>query len=197
MDRIPCIKCTPELWEYIEPYLKEWKYNTIGVIPILFDSYPYLVINATNDFGQCGNFETPNLMSYNRVLVLNVEEFLERAAKLKGFTYKRKDIMKINGVEIKPGMVITTEKREFWIVFPIKNSLAVVHYGFTCWNQIDDFIAKYDAKITSIRDMSIGVDLINGDVLWEKSEKVTISMDEIAKKFGYPLQSKFKLKNNL
>ena len=26
MERIPCIKCTPELWEYIKPYLEEWGY---------------------------------------------------------------------------------------------------------------------------------------------------------------------------
>lgn len=24
MEKIPCIKCTPEIWEYIKPYLKEW-----------------------------------------------------------------------------------------------------------------------------------------------------------------------------
>lgn len=187
MNKIPCINCDSKLWEYIKPYLEKWDYKPYITFGNL-EAYPLLAINITGNLGLYNNLSSSCADSYNRELVTDVEEFLERAAKLKGFTYKRKDIMKINGIEIKPGMIITIEKREFWIVFPIKNSLAVVHYGFTCWNQIDDFIAKYGAKITSIRDMSIGVDLINGDVLWEKSEKVTISMDEIAKKFGYPVE---------
>lgn len=187
MERIPCIKCDSKLWEYLKPYLERWGYKPYITFGNL-EAYPLLAINITGNLGLYNNLSSSCADSYNRELVTDVEEFLERAAELKGFTYKRKDIMKINGIEIKPGMVITTEKREFWIVFPIKNSLAVVHYGFICWNQIDDFIAKYGEKITNIRDVSTGGDLINGNILWEKSEKIVISMDDIAKKFGYPVE---------
>jgi hypothetical protein len=65
-----------------------------------------LAINITGNLGLYNSLSSSCADSYNRELVTDVEEFLERAAKLKGFTYKRKDIMKINGIEIKPGMVL-------------------------------------------------------------------------------------------
>lgn len=193
MDKIPCIKCTPELWEYIKPYLKKYNYR-FGQI-ILFNVYPLLVLNHNGDIGYCTNRYISEVDNYNRELVTDVEEFLERAAKLKGFTYKGKDIMKINGVEIKPGMVIKTidnnNKKDYYVVFPLLNGeLGVISYNNVSWSDIEYFVKWYSSKIICIHDLTStelgGLD--SGKVLWEKPKEVILTMDEIAKKFGYPVE---------
>lgn len=189
MKRIPCIKCTPELWEYIKPYLEEWGYS-INDMDSFYKS-PLLCINRYGLFGQCTNFSMECRKSHDRELVTDVEEFLERAAKLKGFTYKRKDIMKINGIEIKPGMVIVIErdgKENHWIVFPINCGLAVINYEFNIWDDLSSFIRDYNKEIIAIHDLSTGESLKTGKILWEKSKEIILTMDEIAKKFGVSVE---------
>lgn len=191
INKIPCIKCTPKLWEYIKPYLKEWGYIMYGSYSF---SYPYLVINNCGKFGDFNFYEVTNEKEYNRELITDVEEFLERAAKLKSFYYKRKDIMKINGVEIKPGMVIETledDKNILYVVFPLLDGeLGVVSYSKVSWSGIEYFIEKYSSKIICIYDLTserLG-GLNNGKVLWQKPKEVVLTMDEIAKKFGVPVE---------
>ena len=91
-EKIPCIRCDSQLWEYIKLYLKEWGYKIVCIANI--KQFRLIVINYINNLGYVANVSSSNnLRDYNRELVTNVEEFLERAAKLKGFIYKRKDIM--------------------------------------------------------------------------------------------------------
>lgn len=194
MERIPCIKCTPALWEYIKPYLEEWRYifGSIGI----FEKYQLLVINYNGD-KMCTNVHISEQFDYNRELITDVEEFLERAAKLKGCTYKRKNIMAkyvINGVEIKPGMVIEiqdNDKELSYVVFPLLNGrLGLICYNKSSWSGIEYFIKYYSHKIICIHDLTseeLG-ELSRGKVLWEKPKEIILTIDEIAGKFGCPAE---------
>lgn len=90
MEKIPCIYCTFTLLDYIKPYLEKWGYKIR--YPLNFQYNPILVINYNNKLGEIGDVSPTDIKMYNRELAQYIEEFLERAAKLKGFTYKRKDI---------------------------------------------------------------------------------------------------------
>lgn len=180
MAKIPCIKCNEEMWEYIRPYLISWGY--IDRTYHNWTTYYVLVINDAGDLGICNNYNNYNRIAYNREVVTDVEEFLERAAELKGFTYKRKDIMKINGIEIKPGMVITTANRGSFIAFPTHIGMALTN------NKSGGWTTSIPCNITQIRDLAENGDLCSGKVLWEKSKEVVLTMDEIAEKFGVPVE---------
>lgn len=195
MEKIPCIKCTPELWEYIKPYLEEWGYS-INDMDSFYKS-PLLCINRYGLFGQCTNFSMECRKAHDRELVTDVEEFLERAAKLKGFTYKRKDsIMEFHGVEIKPGMVIVIDEPTVlnvpYIVFPRKDALAVIKYGATSWGKwciLEEFIENNYKDIKAIYDTPEGKQGLFGNIIWKKGpEEIVLTMDEIAKKFGVSVE---------
>lgn len=182
MEKIPCIECNTKLWEYIRPYLEKWDYKpyiTFGD----FETYPLLAINIVGELGLYNNISSSCVNSYNRELVFNVEEFLERAAALKGFTYKRKDIMKINGIEIKPGMIITCENSADYIAFPTKEGLAFANIFVGEWT------TTIPEDIIAIRDLVEDEYLTSGKILWKKpKEKIVLTMDEIAEKFGYDVE---------
>lgn len=96
--------------------------------------------------------------------------------------------MTINGVELKAGMVIETEK-DCWVVFPTQKGLAVINYTYTTsrissWDLIGDFIRQHKNEIKSIHDISNGGSLTDGEILWEKPQEVVLTMQEIADKFG-------------
>lgn len=198
MEKIPCIKCTLELWEYIKPYLEEWGYKIKNINN--FDIYPLLVINRGENLGSCTNLIKEDAKHSNRELIADVEEFLERAAKLKGFTYKRKDIMEINGIEIKPGMVINLKYPEVsglisYVVFSLKHRLAVVQYGTNnhyrvgYWtDDVNNFYNTHKDYIEEIRDVTDNAILDGGIILWKKPKEIILTMDEIAEKFGYPVE---------
>ena len=115
-EKIPCIKCDSRLWEYIKSYLEEWGYKNSASFDYDWGIYSLLVINYLGDVGYINNLQCTNYITINsnRELVTNVEEFLERAAKLKGFTYKRKDITEkefdVNKLEV--GMIIEYKSGE-------------------------------------------------------------------------------------
>ena len=189
MEKIPCIKCTSEMWEYIKPYLKEWGYELRATCS--WDVYPLLVLNECGTLGRCNNYQLFSKDDYNRELVTDVEEFLKRAAKLKGYEYAKKNVIKINGIEIKPGMGIYIDDRlakNLYIVIPTKNGLGVIAYGETySWEFFDRFLEKYADRIVAICDMPNN--LIEGDILWEKSQEVVLTMQDIAEKFNCPVES--------
>lgn len=189
MEKIPCIKCTPEIWEYIKPYLKEWGYELRE--PFGLDFYPLVVINECGTPGRCNNYQLFSKNEYNRELVTDVEEFLERAAHLKGRKYVKKNVVKINGIEIKPGMGIFIYDRlaeNLHVVIPIKRGLGVIAYGasFT-WYTLDDFLERYSSSIVAICDIPDSI--IEGDILWEKPQETVITMQDIAEKFNCPVES--------
>lgn len=189
MEKIPCIKCTPEIWEYIKPYLKEWGYKLRE--PFGLDSYPLVVINECGTLGRCNNYQLFSKDEYNRELVTDVEEFLERAAHLKGRKYIKKNVVKINGIEIKPGMGIFVDSRlakNLYIVIPTKRGLGVVAYGLSfTWETLDNFLEVYSSRIVAICD--IPNSFIEGITLWKKSQEIVITMQDIAEKFNCPVDS--------
>lgn len=193
MNKTPCIKCTPEIWEYIEPFLINWRYVKCYDFSYDWETYPILVIDYCGVFGRYSNISNiSNIDGYDRELITDINIFLDKAAKLKGFTYKRK-IMEINGVEIKPGMIIETvdsirNSKSFWIVFPTKKGLAITRWGYSSWEYINEFVKYHSKDIENIYDCVNGESLTSGDVLWGKSKEIVITMDEIAEKFGYPIE---------
>lgn len=167
--KVPCINCTPELSDYIRPHLLNWGYNIIGKYHI---DYTYLVINDCDKFGNCEFYAVPNEKYYNRELVDNVEEFLERAARLKGFTYKRKDMetkekLVINGVEIKPNYVIQgtkDDKGDFAIAVETETGIKFITLYNSCYSsKIEDCFDKI-TRIYGIPKNSIDA----GEILWSK-----------------------------
>lgn len=189
MEKIPCIKCTPEIWEYIKPYLKEWGYELRE--PFGLDFYPLVVINECGTLGRCNNYQLLSKDEYNRELVTDVEEFLERAAKLKGREYVKKNVVKINGIEIKPGMGIFIYDRlaeNLHVVIPTKRGLGVIAYGaLSTWYTLDDFLERYSSSIVAICDIPNSI--IEGDILWEKPQEIVITMQDIAEKFNCPVEN--------
>lgn len=195
MNKIPCIECSVSTWAYIKPYLKSWGYREYCYFRTMSIENSILFIDWNNDTGY--NFGPINNVTTRRELVTNVEEFLERAAKLKGFTYKRKDIMEFHGIEIKAGMIIDIDEPNAnnvsYIVFPRKDRLAVVKYGtttFGSWGFLDSFIERNYNTIKRIYDVAEGDKFLQGNVIWERKKytEVTITMDEIAKKFGVSVE---------
>lgn len=189
MEKIPCIKCTPEIWEYIKPYLKEWGYELGATCS--WDVYPLVVINEFGTLGRCNNYQLFSKNEYNRELVTDVEEFLERAAKLKGCKYVNKKVVKINGIEIKPGMGIFLDSRlaqNLYIVIPTKRGLGVVAYGLSfTWETLDNFLEVYSSRIVAICD--IPDSSIEGITLWKKSQEIVITMQDIAEKFNCSVEN--------
>lgn len=139
----------------------------------------------------CNNYWLINRKDYNRELITDVEEFLERAAHLKGRKYVKKNGVKINGIEIKSGMGIFIYDRlaeNLHVVIPTKRGLGLIAYGapFT-WYTLDDFLERYSSSIVAICD--IPNNFIEGDILWEKPQEIVITMQDIAEKFNCPVES--------
>ena len=86
-EKIPCIKCDQKLWDYIIPKLKSWNYVVKEIENL--SAYPILTINYCNTLGDISSISSGDIERYNRELVTNPEEFLARAAKLKGFEYNK------------------------------------------------------------------------------------------------------------
>ena len=101
-------------------------------------------------------------------------------------TTKNKTVIK--GIEIKPGMIIqgldVNGHETTLIAFPTVEGIAFVNYNnINSWDK--DYTIFIDS-ITRIRDISNGVDLTDGKLLWSKDHKQVfeVSMEEIAEKFG-------------
>lgn len=168
--RIPCIKCNEDIWAYVRPYLIEW-----GYVDHTYPNwclYYILVINDSGDLGICNNYFKGNEIGYNRELVKDVEEFLERAAALKGFSYNRKDCIEICDIKVKPGMVLVGEDTNGKIVnlvaFPTQNGI-----GFctavserVCWTTDYKSIIS---KLLEIHDLIKSSHITSGTLLWKAS----------------------------
>ena len=87
-EKIPCIKCNEKLFKLLWPYLKKWgykKHDSIHCYPS--NSFNILILDWNYNFGYYSFGDSVNL-NKNRELINNPEEFLRRAAELKGFEYK-------------------------------------------------------------------------------------------------------------
>jgi hypothetical protein len=191
MEKIPCIKYNSQDWDYIESNLIKFGYEISRLTS--WEASPYIVLNLGNNLGRVSNIDKIAVLndSYNREIVYNVEEFLERAAHLKGRDYIKRNVMKIHDIEIKPGMGIFIYDRlaeNLHVVIPIKRGLGVIAYGVSfTWYTLDDFLERYSSSIVAICDIPNSV--IEGDILWEKPQEIVITMQDIAEKFNCPVES--------
>lgn len=176
MEKIPCIKYNPNTWDYIVKQLESFGYKRYWISS--WENCPYIILNLGGQLGEYSNVVSNCTLDYNREIVNSTEEFLERAAKLMNKTYKRKDIMEINGIEIKPGMVITTEDDINYIAFPTAKGIAFVNNHDGGWS------STIPEDIIAINDIAENTYLDSGKLLWERPEEIVLTMDEIAKKFG-------------
>lgn len=203
-DKIPCIKCDKGLWLKIKPYLVKWSY-VFGCITSDWDYHKILIINEGNNIGVCNNQTYDATFRHNRELIDNVEEFFERAAKLKGFTYKRKDMEtnknSFTKENLKPGMVIEYRYGERALVVKAnyENKEQIIFINNTGFNLLSSYnnnltirsngynINEFDImKVFDPKDkFGLGFDIINSEsieLIWQR--KVTITMQEIADKFN-------------
>ena len=76
--------------------------------------------------------------------------------------------MKIHGIELKPGMILTDEKGKSVIVIPHKNKgIAFVSYDQCCsWSANLDMVLE--GKLREIRDIPRGGSLTDGELLWKE-----------------------------
>lgn len=192
MEKIPCIKCNSQLWEYIKPYLEKWGYIISGIVD--WTAFPILVLNFDGIFGECSNVEKVNASAKNRELVTDVEKFLEEAAKLKGYTYKRNNMKKFTKADLKSGMVVETARKKKALVV---NNMIIYNTSFDnlenykedLTNRIIpelDIIKVYEQSDFWGRGLSNGIE--HGELLWERGELVEVTMQEIADKFGVPIE---------
>lgn len=196
MEKIPCIKYNPKNWNYIRENLESFGYVPASLEANNWTENPYIVINLADNLGNYSNINHNGTSNHNREIVTNVEEFLQRAAELKGLTYKRRDIMEINGISIKAGMIIVVklsevQNEEFFIVFPIQNNnLGLVQYGGDLyWDNIQGFYKQYKNYITEIYNLAPETGSIcGGELLWKRKEVKEFTMEEIAKKLNIPIE---------
>lgn len=193
-EKIPCIKCDSQLWEYIKLYLKEWGYKIVCIANI--KQFRLIVINYTNNLGYVANVSSNNnLRDNNRELVTNVEEFLERAAKLKGFTYKRKNIMEkeFDVTKLEVGMIVEYKSGDRRIVLSdsegnlFLSGLDRFKDSIHCYMREFEIYKVYKIKKTSnLNNLLTDCDML--ELIWEKPKKVELTMQEIADKFGIPIE---------
>lgn len=86
--------------------------------------------------------------------------------------------MVLNGIEIKPGMVITTSDGINYIAFPTVKGIAFTNNGLGGWR------SSFPEDIIRIRDLAIEGFIDSGKILWEKPKKVVLTKQQIAEKFG-------------
>lgn len=94
--------------------------------------------------------------------------------------------MKLKGIEIKPGMVITarsySEGTLTWVAFPIRTGegIGFVNLERGAWSTGGSL-----GDIQCIRGLCDEHSIVSGEILWDKSKEiVTLSMQEVAEKLG-------------
>ena len=195
----PCIKCNPQMWEYVRPILRDlgfpirWTNNR----PSDWASYPYLV----TDYCRVPTHVSFTASSYGRELFIDVEDFLEAAAKLIGKTYIKKYTMnKFTKKDIKPGMVVRVRAGYYYIAIPVGEGVInlVRGDGFLYLDDYKEDLTDPESYIPDLYDiMEVRVpnanskslnDLFNdptaSTIIWKRSKKKKVSFEEVAQKFG-------------
>lgn len=78
--------------------------------------------------------------------------------------------MKIHGIELKPGMILTDDKGKRAVVIPHKSSgIAFVAYDQCCSWSANINMVLY-GNIKEIRDIPKGSSLTDGEILWKETK---------------------------
>lgn len=78
--------------------------------------------------------------------------------------------MEIHGIELKPGMVLSDDKNNSAVVIPHKaQGIAFMSYNrCRLWSfHLDNIL---DGKLKEIRDISGGISLADGELLWKETK---------------------------
>lgn len=205
MEKTPCIECTSRLWEYIKPYLEKWGYFTDygNIVGRLEGRFNLLVINWGDNLGYYGFGIKETHLYGTRELTPNPEEFLERAAKLKGFTYNRKDKKmekEFTKADLELGMIVEMEDGEralytiinkIPIFLSLKTQIRVEGYnedlsssGSSCFNIVKVFKVGVISNFMGLSDKNNQY----LELIWERKEPKEYTMQEIADKLGIPVE---------
>ena len=78
--------------------------------------------------------------------------------------------MKIHGIELKPGMILSDDKNNRAVVIPHKSSgIAFVAYDQCCSWSADLNMVLY-GKLKEIRNIPKGSSLTDGELLWKETK---------------------------
>lgn len=78
--------------------------------------------------------------------------------------------MKLKGIELKPGMILSDDKDNRAIVIPHKNSgIAFVSYDY-CHSWSTDLHTVLYGELKEIRDIPRGSSLTDGELLWKETK---------------------------
>lgn len=205
--KVPCIRCDRELFDRIEPFLIRWGYEVSHISLYDWDSYPLLIINNGDEIGKYTNVAMRCISYYNRELVDNVDEFLRRAAALKGFKYNKGDFIL---EELKPGMIVKFRYGAKMLVIETKDhkiALAGINTDSSISEYNSSLCSKSDSKMDIMQVFEIASkgyslsSLLNSNndsmlkLIWERPELicerprvVEVTLQEIADKFGVSIE---------
>lgn len=205
-NKIPYIKVSKKEWDYIIPHLMEWGYEpATTLVGLNFEDYPLLVIDSEGKLGKYNNHSLSCVSEYKRYQETDIEKFLAKAARLKGFVYYNKK--KPNTGEfftkddLKPGMVIELRKGERRIVLE-SNYDGLFLLGISDYGKISNYedcltsksyIENFDImKVYKIETPCSMDEIMNDDkcleLVWERDEVIEYTMQEIADKIGVPVE---------
>lgn len=203
MSKIPCIKCNKELFAYIKPFLDIWGYKSVCLTDD-WDGCCLLIINLGGNVGKYTNTSLILKNDCNRELVDDVEEFLYRAAQLKGFNYKKKDNM-FTKKDLKTGMVVKTRNNTVFLVVDDKLISVGGFMRLTEYNDDLTVIDESDSNIQSGFDIMEVYDKVDGwgfgfsrglyyvaekkcgKLVWKRKKIKEVTMQEIADKLNIPV----------
>ena len=78
--------------------------------------------------------------------------------------------MKLNGIELKPGMVLSDDRDKVALVIPHKSSgIAFVSYD-NCHSWSANLSSVLYGKLKEIRDIPRGSSLTDGELLWKETK---------------------------
>lgn len=196
-NKIPCIRCNKKLFAYIKPYLDKWGYESVCLTD-QWERFPLLIINLDGNVGDYTNEYLVLKDANNRELVDNVEEFLYRAAQLKGFSYKKKDNM-FTKKDLKTGMVVKTRNNIMWLVLNNK-LISDTNFCVLSWYNEDlttkgpsdfDIVEVYDKVECWSDGLSKGLSYVDGKefgtLVWKRKEIKEVTMQEIADILNIPV----------
>lgn len=170
-EKIPCIKCNKKLFIKVRPMLESWGYliDTVTVIGP-WTGFKLLVLNYCNTLGYIAivPYNELSRLYADRELVTDPEEFLTRAAALKGFEYKpNNNISKtktMTQIDLRNSKIIETtfvfcrlDNKTYLVdkvgelhgngVFELKGPDLTVHLeAGTCGNVINIFVNSDDVN---------------------------------------------------
>lgn len=176
---MPCIKYDPNTWEEIKCSLIKYGYK----VKIDCKNPEIIVINYGGTLGNVTDLAASDIIHYNRVLVSDMHEFLDKAKKLIG--YEEKD--EFTEADLEPGMLVDYGGK-FYLVCNSRSGLCLIGGDLTVllneipWDKVNRIWGF------SIPIFSNSLSTSYRKLLYEKKVEKVLTMQEIADKFNIPVE---------